>query len=87
MRRLLAFLGGLALLRAWLSRRRPAPPPEVADPRADELRRKLEESRTLVGEEDEFASGETPVDADDRRRDVHERGRAAIEEMERREEE
>jgi hypothetical protein len=61
-------------------RRRPA---AVADPRADDLRRRLEESRTLVGEEDEFASGETPVDADDRRRDVHERGRAAIDEMER----
>jgi hypothetical protein len=86
MRRLLAVLGGVALLRAWLSRRRPGPPPEVSDPRADELRRKLEESRTLV-EEDEFASGETPVDVDERRRDVHERGRGAIEEMERREEE
>jgi hypothetical protein len=85
-RRLLAILGGVALLRAWLSRRRPGPPPEVSDPRADELRRKLEESRTLV-EEDEFASGETPVDADERRRDVHERGRSAIDEMERRKEE
>lgn len=81
MRRLLAVLGGAALLRAWLSRRRTAPPPELADPRADELRRKLEESRPLVGEEDAFASGETPVDADDRRRDVHERGREAIDEM------
>ena len=86
MRRLLAVLGGVALLRAWLSRRRSAPPPEVSDPRAEELRRKLEESRTLV-EDDEFASGETPVDADDRRRDVHERGRSAIDEMERRQEE
>ena len=72
-------------------RRRPpvgagAPP---ADPRADELRRKLAESRSLVGEQDEFEAAETPIDAvapvaedvDERRRAVHERGRAAVDEM------
>lgn len=82
MRRLLALLGGLALVRALLRRRsRLAPPPELPDPRADELRRKLDESRTLVGEQEDLSSGETPVDADERRREVHERGRAAIDEM------
>ena len=79
MRRLLALLGGIALLRAWLARRRTA---ETPDP-ADELRRKLEESRELAEDQEEFAAGETPVDidADERRREVHERGRAAIDEM------
>ena len=79
MRRLLALLGGIALVRAWLARRRPRP---TADP-ADELRRKLDESRTLVGEQEDLSSGETPVDADERRREVHERGRATIDEMRR----
>jgi hypothetical protein len=80
-RRLLALLGGIALLRAWLSRRRRASV-EAPDP-ADELRRKLEESRELAEDQEEFAAGETPVDVDagERRREVHERGRAAIDEM------
>lgn len=80
-------LGGLALARAFL-RRRPAapPPPEVPDTRADELRRKLDESRGLAEEREEFEAGETPVDqvtldADARRRDVHQRGRATLDEM------
>jgi hypothetical protein len=57
------------------------------DPRAAELRRRLDESRTLVEERDEFEAAETPVDAADeaapdaRRQAVHERGRAAAEEM------
>jgi hypothetical protein len=76
-RRLLAILGGIALLRAWLARRRSQP---AVDP-ADDLRRKLEETRELAADQEEFAAGETPVDVDDRRRDVHERGRAAIDEM------
>ncbi|MGH3104830.1 MAG: hypothetical protein ACRDN6_12120, partial [Gaiellaceae bacterium] len=56
--------GGVVLLRALARRRRrlgQAPSP-LADPRAGELRRKLEESRSLVGERDEFEAGETPVD-------------------------
>ena len=77
MRRLLALLGGIALLRVWLARRRSQP---AADP-ADDLRRKLEETRELAADQEEFAAGETPVDVDDRRQDVHERGRAAIDEM------
>ena len=77
MRRLLALLGGIALLRVWLARRRSQP---AADP-ADALRRKLEDSRELAADQEEFSAGETPVDVDDRRRDVHERGRAAVDEM------
>jgi hypothetical protein len=65
------------------------------DPRAEELRQRLEESRTVAEEQhEEAASAEVPVDAvvepepepepaelDDRRRAVHERARAAAEEM------
>ena len=58
------------------------------DPRAEELRRRLEESRTLVGERDDFEAGETPVDRAEplgdpaeRRRGVHEAGREALDEM------
>jgi len=84
MRRLLALLGVFALAWAWLKHRgKPEAPAEI-DPRADELRRRLDESRALAEEEpaaDDFTSGETPVDADDRRRDVHARGREAIDEM------
>jgi hypothetical protein len=63
-----------------------APPSAPADdPRADELRRKLEESRTVVEEQhEEVASPETPVDEADvesRRAAVHERARAAADEM------
>ena len=68
-----------------------APPPELEptlDPRAEELRRKLEESRLLVGERDEFESGETTVDEaqaaetpDERRRRVHDEARAQVERM------
>jgi hypothetical protein len=57
------------------------------DPRAAELRQKLDESRGIADERDAFESGETPVDqaepaaVEDRRRAVHERGRAAAEHM------
>ena len=64
-------------------RRRPNP---AADPRADELRRKLDESKQVVDDRAEFESGETPVDQaevslDDKRAAVHERGQAAAREM------
>jgi hypothetical protein len=58
-----------------------------ADPRADELRRKLDESKTLVDEREEFESGETSVDnaesatLDEKRAAVHERARDAAREM------
>ena len=61
--------------------------PAEEDPRAAELRRRLDESRTIVEERDEFEAAETPVDAagepapEARRQAVHERGRAAAEEM------
>jgi hypothetical protein len=87
MRRLLAWLvgaaGGVAAYRA-LTRRRPAralPRPAGSDPRAEELRAKLAESReaALPGEP-EPASAEGP---EERRQHVHERGRAALDEMHR----
>jgi len=68
-------------------RKQPAPDAaeKVPDPRADELRRKLDESKPLVEEREEFEAGETPVDAseslEDKRAAVHERGRAAADEM------
>ena len=58
------------------------------DPRADELRRKLAESRAIVEEREEFEAAETtvdqahaPEDPELRRRAVHEAGRAAAERM------
>ena len=74
-------LGIRALLR-WRKRRQAeaemasiAPP---ADP-ADELRQKLAESRTEEAVEDAPAIPEATVE--DRRTDVHEQGRATLEDM------
>jgi hypothetical protein len=77
-------LGIRALLR-WHKRRKQqasAPstaPPTTEDP-ADELRRKLAESR---GDDSPAEKTATPVDASvaERREDVHEQGRAALDEM------
>jgi hypothetical protein len=82
-----------------LLRRRPAPArvehpePVGPDPRAEALREKLAASRELAGERDAFEEAETPVDeavapesaedVEERRRSVHDRGRAAAEEMRR----
>ena len=74
---------------AWLFRRRPPAEAESPDPRADELRERLAEARSLVDERDEFEAAETTVDqaepamptADERRREVHEAGRARVEQM------
>ena len=86
-----AWLGALGVAGAAVARalrRKPLPAP-APDPRAEELRQKLDESRAVVDEREEFESAETPVDkaepADvtDRRRAVHERGRAAAEQMRR----
>jgi hypothetical protein len=85
-RRLALIVGGGAAAGAAayrvLQARRRAPEP---DPAA-ELRSKLDESRTMVGERDEFEAAETPVDraepgVEERRRSVHEQGRAAIDAM------
>jgi hypothetical protein len=60
-----------------------------ADPRAEELRRKLAESRSMVEEREEFEGGEltvdraqpAPEDPEARRRAVHEHGRTAVDRM------
>jgi len=78
--------GGFALF-GFLRRRRE--PPAGPDPRADELRRKLAESRSIVEERDEFEAAEVtvdlaesaPVDPESRRRAVHDAGRATVERM------
>ena len=87
-----AWLGALGVAGAAVARalrRKPLPAP-APDPRAEELRQKLDESRAVVDEREEFESAETPVDqaepaepaeVSDRRRTVHERGRAAAEQM------
>ena len=62
-------------------------PKAAADPRADELRRKLDESKPLVDEREEFEAGETTVDEaeaptlDEKRAAVHERGHSAVRDM------
>jgi len=75
-------VGAFAVWR-WF-RRGGKPVPEVeADP-ADALRAKLEESRAVVAEREEFESGETPVDEADpdaRRRLVHEEAQARLDEL------
>jgi hypothetical protein len=79
-------VAGAAAYRALRHKEEPSPD---EDPRAEELRHKLDESRTMVEEREEFESAETPVDevigpepeVEDRRKAVHERGRAAAEEM------
>jgi len=69
-------------------RRRPSDLDHKApDPRADELRRKLDDSKQLVEEREQFESGETPVDEvespslEGKRAAVHERGHAAARDM------
>jgi hypothetical protein len=83
-RRLLAAaLGGMGLAVFYRRlRRRPGSDPAV------DLRRKLAESRVPAGERDEFEERETPVDEVDapadlaaRRRQVHDRGHAALDDM------
>jgi hypothetical protein len=69
--------------------RRPRQPGVAPDPRAEELRQRLAESRAIVEEREEFEAAEltvdlaepAPEDPESRRRGVHEAGRAAIEQM------
>jgi hypothetical protein len=83
---LLALFGGFALF-GFLRRKREQP--VEPDPRAEELRRKLAESRAMVAEREEFEAAEltvdraepAPEDPESRRRGVHEVGRAAAEQM------
>jgi hypothetical protein len=97
MRRLTAWIGGAVggITAYRFFRRRPAaspgpspePAPEAPDERADELRAKLAESRTAdpVPEESpsevEIEDAQEPESPDERRRRVHEEGRAALDEM------
>ena len=97
MRRVLALgsvaLATLGLARLLRARRRPvrAEPEPPPDPRARELRRRLDESRAVVDERERFESGETtvdqaepaPADPDARRRSVHEQARSVVDEMRR----
>ncbi len=85
-RRLLWITGGIAVaggaVYRVLRRRGRAIEPDPAG----ELRRKLDESRAIVEEREQFESAETPVDraepgVEERRRAVHDRGREAIDEM------
>jgi hypothetical protein len=96
----LAFVGAaVAALGALTARslRRKREQPAETDPRAGELRRRLQESRAVVSEREEFEAAETPVDevepvaesaaeaqdVDERRREIHDRARSAAEEMRR----
>jgi hypothetical protein len=89
MKRPLAWLAGaLGLAGAYKTlKQHPEPAAgEAPDPRADELRRRIEEAKPLVEEHEQevFESGEQPVDEADpeaKRRSVHERARAAADEM------
>jgi hypothetical protein len=89
MRARIAWLAGAAGAGVAVYRKLRRSPVPTEDPRAEELRRKLDESRTIVEEREEFEAAETPVDSvtgpeaevEDRRKAVHERGRAAADEM------
>ena len=92
MRRPLAWLLGAFALLGFLRRRREPASASAADPRAEELRRKLAESRTIVEERDEFEGAEltvdlaepAPEDPESRRHAVHESARATVEQMRKR---
>jgi hypothetical protein len=98
-RRFALLTGGIAVGAAalWRTiRRRPAGWVELepVDPRAEELRRKIDEAQPVVQEREEFEAAETPVDTVDlpeeapdepaeRRKAVHAEGRSAVERMQR----
>jgi hypothetical protein len=80
MKRFVAALAGIAGI-AWFRRRKPVQPRP-----ADELKAKLAEAREAGDDREEFEAGEKPVDEvpDDveaRRREVHDRARAAIDDL------
>ena len=98
MKRLLAGIAGVFGI-SWLLRKRreavaqdvaveeaeqAAEAAEAADPRAEQLRARIEQAKAAGDDRDDFEAGETPVDAADpatRRSAVHEAGRARIDEM------
>jgi len=90
-KRPLAWLLGAIAVFGFL-RRRHEPVGEALDPRAEELRRKLAESREIVEEREEFEGAEltvdlaepAPEDPESRRRTVHESARATAEQMRKR---
>jgi len=75
-KRLLAALAGILGI-AWLRRRKQAPAAPAVDP-AEELRAKLAAQREP---EPEPEPAEQPADVAARRQDVHDRARAAIDEL------
>ena len=91
MNRRLAFLtGGVALgvAAVWRTVRRKPRPAAEPDPRADELRARLDESRAVVDDREAFEGAETTVDAvdavpdtEERRRAVHAEARATVDKM------
>ena len=80
MKRLVAWLAGLAggILAYRKFRRKPEPAPPVAP--AEELRAKLAEARAAAPPAEPEQAAAEP-DVDERRRAVHEQGRQAIDEM------
>ena len=73
---------GLATVFAWFFRRRrkPQPAPPQPDP-ADELKQKLAESRAEEAAPPPEPEPAQPAGIDERRRAVHERAQAAIDQM------
>jgi hypothetical protein len=69
---------GLAAMFAWLFRRRRKPAPVPAVDPAEELKRKLAETRA---EDPAHEPEQSAVPLDERRRAVHDRARASIDEM------
>ncbi|HEY2373453.1 MAG TPA: hypothetical protein VGH82_13085 [Gaiellaceae bacterium] len=84
MKRLTAWLTGVAggVATARIFRRAPAPAPVVHEPDpADALRAKLAETKPAEPEPEPAPPEQSGDDPNARRRAVHERGRAAVDEM------
>jgi len=87
--RRLAVLGGITVAVAALWRTIRRRPPgwveiEPVDPRAEELRQRLEEARPVVGEREESTVDtveSVPEDPEARRRAVHAEGRSIVDRM------